>query len=68
MKKTIDTVAALHLKGAPVTSGVVNSIAKGIVMAHDRSILVEHGGFLTLSLKRKILYKMEIKGKKMATT
>lgn len=67
MKKTIDTVDALRLKAAPVSSVVVNAIAKGIVMANDRSILAEFGGYLILSndWARKILYKMETMGKKM---
>ena len=68
MKKTIDTVEALRLKGAPVSSAVINAVAKGIVIANDRSILAEHGGILTLSddWARKILYKMETTGKKMS--
>ena len=47
MIKTIDTIGAL--KGAPVSSAVVNAVAKGIVMANDRSILTEYGGYLKLS-------------------
>ena len=43
MKKTIETIQALRLKGAPVTAAVINAIAKGIVMANERTILVEHG-------------------------
>ena len=67
MKKTLDTVDALRLKGAPVSSTVVNAVAKGIVMANDGSILAEYGGYLTLSndWARKILYKMETLGRKM---
>ena len=68
MEKTIATIQALRLKGAPVTTAVINAIAKGIVMANDRSILVEHGGYLSLSYDwgRNILYQMEREGKKMA--
>ena len=37
MKKTIDTISALRLRGAPVTSSVINAVAKGIVQANDRT-------------------------------
>ena len=55
------------LKGAPITSSVINAVAKGIVMANDRSLLVENGGHICLSndWARKILYRMEKEGKKM---
>ena len=51
-----------------MSSAVINAVAKGIVIANDRSILAEHGGYLTLSddWARKILYKMETTGKKMS--
>ena len=39
MKKTIDTVNALQLMGAPVSAAVVNAVAKGIVMGNDHTIL-----------------------------
>ena len=29
IKKTIDTISALRLRGAPVTSSVINAVAKG---------------------------------------
>lgn len=68
MKKTIETIQALRLKGAPVTAAVINTIAKGIVMANDRTILVKHGGYLSLShdWARNVLYRMETEGKQMA--
>ena len=68
MKKTIETVEALRLKVAPVTAPVINAIAKGIVMANDRTISVEHGGYLSLSYDwgRNVLYRMAKEGKKMA--
>ena len=46
---------------------MVNAIAKGIVMANDHTILVEHGGYLSLSYDwgRKVLYRMEREGKKV---
>ena len=49
MQKTIETIQALQLNGAPVTATVINAIAKGIVTANDCTILVEHGGYLSLS-------------------
>ena len=48
MAKTIQTVKALRLKGAPVSSAVINAIAKG-VMAEDRCLLTEYGGHLAFS-------------------
>ena len=49
MAKTIQTVKALRLKGAPVSSAVINAIAKGVVMAEDRCLLTECGGHLAFS-------------------
>ena len=67
MQKTIETIQTLRLKGAPVSATVVSAIAKGIVMANDRTILVEHGGYLSLSYDwaKAVLYRMEKEGKKM---
>ena len=55
MKKTIDTISALRLRGAPVTSSVINAVAKG-------------SGHLSLSndWARKVLYQMDTLGRKMA--
>ena len=60
-------VEALRLKGAPVTASVINSIAKGVVIANDRSILIEHGGYLSFNSDwgKNVLYRMEKEGKKM---
>ena len=33
-------------KGAPISYNVTNAIAKGIVVANDRTMMVEHGGHL----------------------
>ena len=49
MKKTIETVSALRLKGAPVSSSVINAVVKGIVLANDRSLLCENGGYISLN-------------------
>ena len=67
MKKTIDTVSALRLRGTSVTSSVTNVVPKGIVQANDRTLLVENGGHLSLSndWARKVLYGMT---RRIATT
>ena len=46
MKKAIQTIKALCLKGATISYNVINAIAKGIVVANDRTMLVEHGQHL----------------------
>ena len=56
MKKTIDSIGALRLRGAPVTSSVINAVAKGIVQANDRTLLVEDGGHLSLMIGRERFY------------
>ena len=56
LKKTIDSISALRLRGAPVTSSVINAVAKGIVQANDRTLLVENGGHLFLMLGRERFY------------
>ena len=65
-KKTID-ISALRLRGAPVTSSVINGVAKGIVQANDRTLLVENGGHLSLlnDWTRKVLYRRDTLGRKM---
>ena len=66
-KKTIDINSALTLRGAPVTSSVINAVPKGIVQANDRTLLVENGGHLSLwnYWTRKVLYRMDTLGRKM---
>ena len=49
MGKTSQTVKALRLKSAPVSSAVINAIAKGVVMAEDRCLLTESGSHLAFS-------------------
>ena len=46
MKKAIQTIKALRLKGALISYNVINAIAKGTVVANDRTMLVERGGHL----------------------
>ena len=51
----------------PVTSEVINSVAKGFIIANDQSFLIENGGYISLSHQwgRNVLYRMEQEGKKM---
>ena len=67
MNKTIELIGALRLKGAPVSTQIVNNVAKGIIQANDRSILIENGGYLSLHQQwgRNVLHRMEKEGKKM---
>ena len=67
MKETIGIVSALRLRGAPVTSSVINAVAKGIVQANDRTLLVENGGHLSLlnDWTRRVLYRMDTLEHKM---
>ena len=58
-------IQALRLNGAPVTTPVINAILKGMVMAIDRTILVEHGMSLSYDWVRNVLYSMEREGTKM---
>ena len=62
-------IQAPQLKGALVTASVINAIAKGIVMANDLTILIEHGGYLSLTYDwdRNVLFRMEREGKEMTT-
>jgi len=59
-------VKCLRLRGAPITTAVITSVAKGIIEANDRSILVENGGYLSLNHQwgRNVLYRMEKEDKK----
>ena len=67
MKKTIDTICSLRLRGVPVTSSIINAVAKGIVQANDRTLHVENGGHLSLlnGWAREVLYHMDTLGRKM---
>ena len=67
INKTIQLVKALRLKGAPISTTVITSIAKGIIEANDRTILVENGGYLTLNNQsgQNVLYRIRKDGKKM---
>ena len=67
MTKVISMVKALRLKRAPVTAEVINSVAKGFIIANDRSLLIENGGYISLSHQCgcNLLYMMEQEGKEM---
>ena len=67
MKKAIQTIKALRLKGAPISYNVINAIAKGIVVTNDRTMLVEHGGHLqfTDNWARNVLNEVQRSEKKM---
>ena len=67
MKKAIQTIKALRLKSAPISYNVINAIAKGIVVANDRTMLVEHEGNLkfTDNWARNILNEVRRSEKKM---
>ena len=58
-------IQALRLNGAPVTAPVINTFVKGMVMAIDCTILVEHGTSLSYDWVRNVLYSMEREGTKM---
>ena len=74
MNKTIKTINILRLKGAPISYNVSNTIAKGIVVGNDRTMLVEHGGYLqfTDNWARNVLTEVQCSEtkmvKQMATT
>ena len=50
MKKTIQTIKSLRLKGAPISHNVINTIAKRIAVINDKTMLVVHGGHLTFKV------------------
>ncbi len=67
MNKTITTVKNLRLKGVPVSHSVINAVPRGIVIANDRTMLLEFGGHLYFSdsWARNKFYQMDRIGKKM---
>ena len=74
MKKVIETVTNLRLRGAPVSAAVIRAVARGVIIANDRSLLLENGGYIDLSTdwSLQVLYRFEKLGRKitsrMATT
>ena len=65
----ISVIKTLRLKGDPVSDAVMAAVAKGVVISHDRSLLVENGGHLKFSndWARQILYKVMRDEKKMTS-
>ena len=49
MQKVVDLVSALRLRGAPVSSSVIFFVARGVIIANDRSVLLENGGHTDLN-------------------
>ena len=41
-------VEVLRLKGALVAAEVINSVAKGFIIANDQSLLIKKGGYISL--------------------
>ena len=69
MKKVIETVTNLQLRGAPVSPAVIRAIARGVIIANDRSLLLENSGYIDLSTdwSRQVLYRFENLGRKMTS-
>ena len=69
MKKVIENVANLRLRGAPVSSAVIRAVARSVIIANDRSLLLEIGGYIDLSTdwSRQVLYRFEMLGRKMTS-
>ena len=67
MQKVVDLVSALRLKQAPVSSSVICSIARGVNLANDTSLLLENGGHVNLSIycSRQVPYRFDTVGRKM---
>ena len=67
VKKVIETVTNLQLRGAPVSAAVIRAVARGVIIANDRPLLLENGGYIDLStdLSRQVLYRFENIGRKM---
>ncbi len=65
----IKTIANFLLRGAPVSATVICAVARGVIIANDRSLLLENGGYIDLSTdwSRRVLYRFEKLGKKMTS-
>ena len=67
MKKIIETVTNLRLRGAPVSVAVIRAVSRDVIIANDRSLLLGNGGYIDLSTdwSRQVLYRFEKLGRKM---
>ena len=68
MQKVVDLFSALRLKGAPVSLSVICSVARGVILANDRSLLLENGGHIDLNIdrSRQVLYRFDTIGRKIS--
>ena len=68
MQNVVELVSALRVKGAPVSSSLICSVAKGVIVANDRSLLLENGGHIDLNIdwSRQVLYRLDTIGRKMS--
>ena len=68
MQKVVDLISALHLKGAPVSSSVICSVARGVILVNDRSLLLGNGGHINLNIdwSRQVLYQFDTIRRKMS--
>ena len=66
-KKNILPIKFLWIKGASISYNVIKGIAKAIVVANDRTMLVEHGGYLTFPVNwaQNVLNKITQSERKM---
>ena len=69
MKKVTETVANLRHSGAPVSAAVFCAVSRGVIIANDRSLLLENGGYIDLSTdwSRQVLYRFEKLGRKITS-
>ena len=67
MQKVIKLVSPLRLKGAQVPSFVICSVARGVILANDRSLLLENGGHIDLNIdwSLQVLCRFDAIGRKM---
>ena len=62
MKKVTETVANLRHSGTPVSAAVFCAVSRGVIIASDRSLLLEKGGW-----SRQVLYRFEKLGRKITS-
>ena len=59
MQEVVDLVSALRLKRALVSSSVVCSVARGVILANERPLLLKNGGHIDLNIdwSRQVPYR-----------
>lgn len=67
MTKTVDIIIALRIKVAPVTYLVMVAVRRGVVLSHNRNLVVANCGHLSFSndWARRTIYKGTKDEKKM---